>query len=118
MTRYKLNSNTSAEDFPLLWVAGEEVSFSKALKALVNKNVYLALADIVADGMPVAGQSEAGSATITVVLDDVGDLMQVLNVEEVFMDEDSTIPSEAYSNLGKSFQRLANHFQKLAGENA
>ena len=116
MNRSKLNFNTSAEDFPVLWVAGEEASFSKALKALVNKNVYLALSDIVANGAPLGGSNDAGSATITVVLDDAGDIMQVLNVEEVFMEEDNTIPSEAYANLATSFQRLADHFQKLTGE--
>lgn len=106
--------DTPAHEFPTVWDASADDEFNASVAALVNKHVYLALNEVVLDSVPVAGYDN-GRATISVVLDDAGRIMQVFDVEEAFTEDDGVkLQPDEYRALADIFQRLADRFSKMA----
>ena len=114
----KLNDDTPASEFPVLWIGGGSGDeLSGLVEKIVNKHICLYLSGLAADefGGAVAGFDD-GRATMTFLLDGDGLYQQIIDVEEAFLSHNENLLHEPheYRALADTFQRLADLFRKEA----
>jgi hypothetical protein len=111
MKKPKLGFDTPPGKFPETWNADETLEVD--INAIINKHVYLALENYVADIFATDDLTKDGHAGVLV---GVGERFEKeIDLEEVYgRMEDYSVSKSEFLALAASFRRLAERMEKLA----